>query len=103
MAALADEHQVRVVCDEVHAPLVLAGQTFTPYLAVPGADSAMSVVSASKSWNLAGVRAALLIGGPDAGPTCNGCRRQPVTGPAGSVCWLTPPRSSTVADGWTRC
>ena len=66
VAALADEHQVRVVSDEVHAPLVLSGETFTPYLAVPGAESAMTVVSASKSWNLAGVRAALLIGGPDA-------------------------------------
>ena len=66
VARLAGQAGVRVVCDEIHAPLVLPGATFTPYLSVPGAGSAFSLVSASKGWNLAGLKAALLIAGPDA-------------------------------------
>ena len=66
VAALAAEHGVRVVADEIHAPLVLPGATFTPYLSVPGTEAAMAVVSASKGWNLAGVKAALLVAGVEA-------------------------------------
>lgn len=67
VAALAAEHQVRVVVDEIHAPLVLPGARFTPYLSVPGARSGLSVMSASKGWNLAGLKAALAVAGSDAG------------------------------------
>jgi cystathionine beta-lyase len=57
---------VRVVADEIHAPLVLPGAQFVPYLSVPGAEDGFSVVSASKGWNLAGLKAALLVAGPEA-------------------------------------
>lgn len=66
VAALADRHRVRVVVDEIHAPLVLAGATHTPYLSVPGAESAISLYSASKGWNLAGLKAAVAVAGPAA-------------------------------------
>ncbi|RNF89719.1 MalY/PatB family protein [Streptomyces botrytidirepellens] len=66
VAALADRHGVRVVADEIHAPLVAPGTVFTPYLSVPGADSGLSLMSASKGWNLAGLKAALAIAGPAA-------------------------------------
>lgn len=66
VAALAQEHGVRVVVDEVHAPLVLPGARFVPYLSVPGADGGFSVLSASKAWNLAGLKAALVVAGQDA-------------------------------------
>ncbi|WP_033345860.1 MalY/PatB family protein [Catenuloplanes japonicus] len=66
VAALAREHGVRVIADEIHAPLVLAGAAFTPYLSVPGAEDAFALFSASKGWNLAGVKAALLVAGPEA-------------------------------------
>jgi cysteine-S-conjugate beta-lyase len=65
VAALADEHGVRVVADEIHAPLVAPGTTFTPYLSVPGGSNGLSLMSASKGWNLAGLKAALAIAGPD--------------------------------------
>jgi cystathionine beta-lyase len=55
-----------VVVDEIHAPLVLAGAVHVPYLSVPGAGSAISMMSASKAWNLAGLKAAVAIAGPDA-------------------------------------
>ena len=66
VAALARSYGVRVVSDEIHAPLVLAGATFTPYLSVPGAEDAFALTSASKGWNLAGLKAALALAGPDA-------------------------------------
>jgi cystathionine beta-lyase len=67
VAALARRHGVRVISDEIHAPLVLPGATFTPYLSIEGAEDAFALLSASKAWNLAGLKAALAIAGPDAG------------------------------------
>lgn len=66
VAALADRYGVRVVADEIHAPLVARGTTFVPYLSVPGAENGFSLMSASKAWNLAGLKAALAIAGPAA-------------------------------------
>ncbi|WP_052390296.1 MalY/PatB family protein [Streptomyces sp. NRRL B-24484] len=66
VAALAREHGVRVVSDEIHAPLVLPGAVFTPYLSVPGAEDAFTLTSASKAWNLAGLKCALVVAGPEA-------------------------------------
>lgn len=66
VAALARTYGVRVVADEIHAPLIAAGATFVPYLSVPGAGSGLSLMSASKAWNLAGLKAAVAVAGPDA-------------------------------------
>lgn len=68
VAALADEHGVRVVADEIHAPLVLPGARFVPYLSVAGDSDAFAVLSASKGWNLAGLKAAVLAAGAGAEP-----------------------------------
>ncbi|MFF6803266.1 aminotransferase class I/II-fold pyridoxal phosphate-dependent enzyme [Streptomyces sp. NPDC012616] len=66
VAVLADRYGVRVVADEIHAPLAAPDGDFVPYLAVPGAQNGLSLMSASKGWNLAGLKAALGIAGPDA-------------------------------------
>jgi cystathionine beta-lyase len=66
VAALAGRHGVRVVADEVHAPLVAADAAMVPYLTVAGADDAFAVHSASKAWNLAGAKAAVAVAGPAA-------------------------------------
>ena len=66
VAELAGRHGVRVISDEIHAPLVLAGAEFTPYLTVAGSEDAFSLTSASKAWNLAGLKAALAVSGPEA-------------------------------------
>ncbi|MEV7072527.1 aminotransferase class I/II-fold pyridoxal phosphate-dependent enzyme [Streptomyces sp. NPDC093990] len=66
VAALAHTYGVRVVADEIHAPLIAAGATFVPYLSVPGGGSGLSLMSASKAWNLAGLKAAVAVAGPDA-------------------------------------
>ncbi|MFI7578994.1 MalY/PatB family protein [Kocuria sp. M4R5S9] len=65
VAELARRHGVRVVADEIHAPLVLPGARFTPYLSVPGAENGFALLSASKGWNLAGLKAALAVAGPE--------------------------------------
>ncbi|GAA4563863.1 pyridoxal phosphate-dependent aminotransferase [Micromonospora coerulea] len=66
VAELAGRHGLRVISDEIHAPLVLPGTQFTPYLTVAGAENAFALTSASKAWNLAGLKAALAVAGPQA-------------------------------------
>ncbi|WP_369816440.1 MalY/PatB family protein [Mycobacterium sp. 852014-50255_SCH5639931] len=66
IAELARRFGVRVVSDEIHAPVVLSGSRFTPYLTVPGAENAFALTSASKAWSLSGLKAALAIAGPEA-------------------------------------
>ncbi|MFJ5151972.1 MalY/PatB family protein [Streptomyces sp. NPDC088353] len=66
IAALARRHGVRVVSDEIHAPLVLPGAVFTPFLGVPGSENGFALTSASKAWNLAGLKAAVAIAGTEA-------------------------------------
>lgn len=67
VAALAGRHGVRVVVDEIHSPLQLPGAEHVPFLSLPGGADAFALVSASKAWNLAGLKAALALAGPDAG------------------------------------
>jgi cysteine-S-conjugate beta-lyase len=66
VASLARRHGVRVVADEIHAPLAPPA-VHVPYLSVTGAEDAFALLSASKGWNLPGARAALAVAGPDAG------------------------------------
>lgn len=63
LARVAQAHGVRVVADEIHAPLVHEGARFVPYLSVTGAERAITIASASKAWNLAGLKCALAIPG----------------------------------------
>lgn len=65
---LAERHAVRVISDEIHAPLVLGGVPFVPYLSLPEAAAGFALLSASKAWNLAGVKAALVVAGERAAP-----------------------------------
>jgi cysteine-S-conjugate beta-lyase len=57
-------HGARVVSDEIHAPLVLAGTAHLPYAALEGtADHVTTVLAASKAWNLPGLKCAQLVAG----------------------------------------
>ena len=66
VADLAARYGVRVVVDEIHAPLVYPGVDHVPFLTLPAAADAFVLVSASKAWNLAGIKAALIVAGPGA-------------------------------------
>jgi cysteine-S-conjugate beta-lyase len=62
LVRLARLYRVTLISDEIHGPLVLPGATFTPLLAVPGAaEVAVTVMSASKAWNLAGLKCAAVV------------------------------------------
>ncbi|SDH56235.1 cystathione beta-lyase [Leifsonia sp. 98AMF] len=63
VAALAAHHGVFVVSDEVHAPLTHTDATFTPFLSVSEEARRIGVAahSASKAWNLAGLKCALFV------------------------------------------
>jgi cystathionine beta-lyase len=63
LADLAKRYQVIVISDEIHAPLTFAEKTFIPFLDVSEAAKEVGVVvtSASKSFNLAGLKCALII------------------------------------------
>ncbi|MGD0062130.1 MAG: aminotransferase class I/II-fold pyridoxal phosphate-dependent enzyme [Streptosporangiaceae bacterium] len=62
LVRLARIYRVAIVSDEIHAPLALPGAAFVPLLTVPGAaEVAISVLSASKAWNLAGLKCAAVV------------------------------------------
>ena len=63
IVALAKKHNVLVISDEIHAPLTFPGQTFTPMLSL-GSDAesvSICVTAASKGWNIAGLKCAIIV------------------------------------------
>jgi len=67
LVRLAKLYDVTIISDEIHSPLVLPGAEFTPMLAVPGAAQvAVSLVSASKAFNLTGLKCAAIVTGSPA-------------------------------------
>jgi cysteine-S-conjugate beta-lyase len=63
VAEVVERHGGRVFSDEIHAPLVYEGHRHVPYASlgeVP-AGHAVSATSASKAWNLPGLKCAQLV------------------------------------------
>ena len=62
LAEIAARHGAIVVSDEIHAPLVHAPATFTPFLSASpvAASVGYAVASASKAFNLTGLKCALM-------------------------------------------
>jgi cystathionine beta-lyase len=63
LAELAKRYQVVILSDEIHAPLTYDAKNFTPFLAVSDFAKEVGIIitSASKSFNLAGLKCALII------------------------------------------
>jgi len=63
LAMIAARYGVLVISDEVHAPLTHHGAVFTPFAVVANIVGARSitVTSASKGWNMAGMKCALMV------------------------------------------
>ncbi|MFA9277324.1 MAG: MalY/PatB family protein [Rhodoluna sp.] len=61
LAVLANKHGLRILSDEIHAPLMMPGYEFISILDIPEAADAIVVTSASKSYNLAGLKGALIV------------------------------------------
>ncbi|MGY1650742.1 MalY/PatB family protein [Geodermatophilus sp. SYSU D01119] len=68
IAEVVDRHGGRVFADEVHAPLVFPGHRHVPYasLSETTAAQALTATSASKAWDLAGLKCAQLVVSNDA-------------------------------------
>jgi cystathionine beta-lyase len=63
IAAAAERHGAWMLADEIHAPMTLPGAQHVPFLAVSDAAAARGIAfwSASKAFNLAGLRCAQII------------------------------------------
>lgn len=68
VCAVVDAGGGRVFSDEIHAPLVYPGHTHVPYASISDVAAGHTVTgaSASKAWNLAGLKCAQLILSNDA-------------------------------------
>jgi cystathionine beta-lyase len=74
VAELAQAHGVIVLADEIHAPLALEGSALVPYLTLgePAAAHGLALWSASKAWNLAGLKCAVVVSASEAGAALAG-------------------------------
>ncbi len=63
IAEVVARRGARVFSDEIHAPLTFAGHPHVPYAAVSAeaARHSITALSASKAWNLAGLKCAQLV------------------------------------------
>lgn len=63
IAELAKRYGVVVISDEIHAPLTFDEQPFIPFLSVSetAAEVGVAVTAASKGWNIAGLKCAIII------------------------------------------
>ncbi|MDQ1563263.1 MAG: cysteine-S-conjugate beta-lyase [Actinomycetota bacterium] len=69
VSVLAARYGVTVVSDEIHGPLTLSLAEFIPYLTVSDAarEHGLVVTSASKAFNLAGLKCALMVAASERG------------------------------------
>jgi cystathionine beta-lyase len=60
---LAVKHNVLIISNELHAPLTYKGSTFTPILSLGEKARSVSIVvtAASKGWNIAGLKCAMIV------------------------------------------
>jgi cystathionine beta-lyase len=63
LTEIVDRHGGRVFADEIHAPLVYPGNTHVPYASTSetAAGHTITATSASKGWNLPGLKCAEII------------------------------------------
>lgn len=63
VSEIVEKHGGRVFSDEIHAPLVYPGKQHIPYASVSDAAASHTITatSASKAWNLAGLKTAQII------------------------------------------
>lgn len=60
---LANKHNVLIISNELHAPLTYKGKSFTPILSLGEEARKVSIVvtAASKGWNIAGLKCAIIV------------------------------------------
>ena len=65
IASLAEQYGVLVLSDEIHASLTLPGARHTPFVSLGGAaaEQGVTLASASKAFNIAGLKGAVAVAG----------------------------------------
>ena len=68
IADMAKKYGVIVISDEIHSPLVFKSHEFAPFLNISESarEVGITVTSASKGWNIAGLKSALIVSQNDA-------------------------------------
>jgi cystathionine beta-lyase len=68
ISEVVDKHGGRVFADEIHAPIVYPGHTHVAYASISetAANHTITATSASKAWNLAGLKCAQVVISNDA-------------------------------------
>ncbi len=68
VADLCQRHEVRLLVDEIHAPLALPGAVHVPFASIdhPMAARAYTFTSASKGWNIPGLKCGVAVAGTQA-------------------------------------
>jgi cystathionine beta-lyase len=63
IADMAKRYGVLVISDEIHAPLTFKSAEFTPFLALndTAREVGITVTAASKGWNIAGLKCAIIV------------------------------------------
>ena len=63
IAEMAKKYGVIVISDEIHSPLTFSPHEFIPFLALndTAREVGLTVTSASKGWNIAGLKSAIII------------------------------------------
>lgn len=69
VASLCRRRGVALLVDEIHAPLVLPGARYVPFLSIDHemTTRAFTFTSASKGWNIPGLKCGLIVTGSDEG------------------------------------
>ncbi len=99
LAELANKYGLRILSDEIHAPLVMPGYEFVSILDIDEAPDAVVVTSASKSFNLAGLKAAVVATKKESSELITQLRQPFVEGPThmGTIAHVAAYRH---ADQW---
>ena len=65
VADLCQQHDVLLLVDEIHAPLVLPGAEYVPFMSIDHEMTSRAFVftSASKGWNIPGLKCGLAVAG----------------------------------------
>ena len=67
IADMAKKYDVIVISDEIHAPLTFSPHIFIPFLTINenAREVGITVTSASKGWNIAGLKCAIIVSQSD--------------------------------------
>jgi cystathionine beta-lyase len=76
VADICQRHGVPLLVDEIHAPLVLAGARQVPFLSLghDHSERTIAFTSASKGWNIPGLKCGLAVAGGTGGASALGDR-----------------------------